>query len=135
MEMKKMRVLLAEDDDVNSITIRKLLNHHGHEVDAVTNGAEALIMLQRKSYDVVLMDIRMPHMDGIEATRKIRFDKEYAAHSRIPIIALTAHAMVGDREKFLAEGMSGYLSKPVELEDLLEVMQQVVEASSGTAGE
>lgn len=129
MEMKKMRVLLAEDDEVNSITVRKLLEHNGHVVDAVPDGAEALERLLRERYDVVLMDIRMPRMDGIEATRHIRYDEKYAVHAKVPVVALTAHAMVGDREKFLAEGMSGYLSKPVELEELLEVMRRVVEAA------
>lgn len=131
MENRPLRVLLAEDDDVNSLTIRKLLEHHGHEVDAVADGEAALQRLRTGSYDVVLMDIRMPRMDGLEATRRIRHDQEFVAVARIPIIALTAHAMVGDREKFLASGMSGYLSKPVELGELLAVMQEVVAAADG----
>ncbi|MDD4730809.1 MAG: response regulator [Desulfovibrio sp.] len=126
MDDRKFKVLLAEDDDVNSLTIRKLLQHYGHEVDAVMDGAQALEMLRSNTYDVVLMDIRMPRMDGLETTRHIRSDEEFRNQAEIPIIALTAHAMLGDRETFLAEGMSGYLSKPVELEELLEVMDQVI---------
>ncbi|SKA94608.1 CheY chemotaxis protein or a CheY-like REC (receiver) domain [Paucidesulfovibrio gracilis DSM 16080] len=123
------RILLAEDDDVNSLTIRRLLEHHGHSVDAVTNGYDALEKMRQNEYDVVLMDIRMPQLDGLEAMRRIRSDEEFQAQADIPIVALTAHAMMGDRETFLAEGMSGYLSKPVELADLLQVMQEVVKKS------
>jgi PAS domain S-box-containing protein len=111
-----LRILLAEDNLVNQKVARALLNSLGYQCDVVNNGAEALEALERKGYDVILMDMQMPRMDGLEATRRIC--QQYAVPERPHIIALTANAMVGDRETCLAAGMNDYISKPVKQADL-----------------
>jgi two-component system, sensor histidine kinase and response regulator len=107
------RILLAEDNIVNQRVAVGLLTRRGHTVDVVSNGLEAIAAMVSSSYDVVLMDIQMPEMGGIEATRTIR-DGELPAGRHTRIVALTAHAMAGDRERYLTAGMDGYLSKPIE---------------------
>ena len=109
---KGMKVLLAEDNAVNRTLARRLLEKHGHTVVLVENGREALAALERENVDLVLMDIQMPEMDGLEATAAIR-EREKMAGGHMPIIALTAHAMKGDREKCLAAGADDYLTKPI----------------------
>jgi CheY-like chemotaxis protein/HPt (histidine-containing phosphotransfer) domain-containing protein len=112
------RILLAEDNATNRDVGLAQLQKLGYEANAVTNGAEAIEALQRANYDLVLMDCEMPVMDGYEATHRIRA----SVHSRIPIIAVTADAMPADRDRCLSEGMNDYLSKPVELDHLAEVL-------------
>jgi signal transduction histidine kinase/DNA-binding response OmpR family regulator len=106
-------ILLAEDNIVNQRVAVGLLTRRGHAVDVVANGLEALAALELSSYDVVLMDVQMPEMGGIEATRAIR-EREVSSGGHTRIVALTAHAMAGDRERYLEAGMDGYLSKPVD---------------------
>jgi CheY-like chemotaxis protein len=109
---------LAEDNLVNRRLVERILEKEGHRVTAVENGREALDQLQRADFDLVLMDIQMPVMDGIEATQAIRA-AEAVSKIHVPIIALTAHAMKGDRDRCLAAGMDAYLSKPIVTADLL----------------
>ncbi len=119
------RVLLVEDETVNRLAMRKLLEKHGWSVVAVEHGREALEVLgEDGAFDVVLMDIQMPVMDGAEAAHRIRTSPEFAHASRIPIVAITAYAMAGDRERFLEMGMDGYLAKPVEAEDLFAELER-----------
>lgn len=118
-----LRVLLAEDNLVNQRLAVRLLEKRGHQVVVAATGLEALKALEKESFDLVLMDVQMPEMDGLEATTAIR-KKEKGTGMRQPIVALTAHAMKGDREKCLAGGMDGYLTKPIrpqELDQLLEL--------------
>jgi PAS domain S-box-containing protein len=112
-----LRVLVAEDNLVNQRLIVRLLEKRGHRVTVAANGREALDALGKESFDLVLMDVQMPEMDGFEATAAIRL-REQGTGLRIPIIALTAHAMKGDREKCLEGGMDGYLTKPIRPQDL-----------------
>ena len=116
-----LRLLLAEDDRINRLAASKLLKKRGYLVDTVENGREVLSALEESDYDCILMDIQMPEMDGLEATTAIRALPEDDPKRNIPIIALTAHAMSGDREKFIEAGMSDYLSKPMDV-DALETM-------------
>jgi PAS domain S-box-containing protein len=117
-----LRVLLAEDNAVNRLVVTRLLEKEGHYVAAATTGREALAALTREKYDVVLMDVQMPDMDGFEATRTIRtMEKHTGRHQQI--IALTAHAMIGDRERCLKAGMDAYLSKPIRSQELYEVLE------------
>ena len=113
------RVLLAEDNAVNRMVAARMLEKRGHSVVPVGNGREALAALRKEPFDVILMDVQMPEMDGYEATSAIR-ELEEAKGRRTPIIALTAHAMKGDRERCLAAGMDAHVSKPIEAEDLME---------------
>lgn len=113
---RKLRILGAEDNDINQFILRVMIEKAGHHIDLVNDGVEAVSAVIRGSYDIVLMDVHMPEMDGVTATKKIReFEGDQA---QIPIIAVTANAMKGDREKYLAAGMSDYVSKPIEPADL-----------------
>jgi CheY-like chemotaxis protein len=118
-------VLVVEDNNVNQMFITELLRHVGCTSDIAGNGAEALTALDERDYDLVLMDCQMPEMDGYTATREIR-RKETArrAARRTPIIALTANALSGDRERCLAAGMDDFLTKPIRANKLRAVLQQ-----------
>jgi len=125
--MKPLRILIVEDDKVNLMVLTLMLKEKGHYVEAASNGAEALLFHARNQYDVIFMDIQMPIMDGIEATAKIR---EREGKSRYtPIIALTAHALVGDREKFLSFGLDEYIPKPIKMGELCQVLEEVANRS------
>ncbi len=121
-----LKVLLAEDDLVSQMSTLKLLQKAGYSVTAVEHGRQVLDILRKESFDIILMDIQMPVMDGVEATRAIRGGEAGPSRSGIPIIALTAYAMTGDKDKFFAAGMDDYLAKPVELEILLETLERVI---------
>ncbi|HEV2420013.1 MAG TPA: response regulator [Terriglobia bacterium] len=116
-----LRVLLTEDNLVNQKLAVKLLEKQGHKVVVANNGREALAALDKEKFDLVLMDVQMPVMGGFEATGAIR-EREKATGAHMPIIAMTAHAMKGDREKCLEAGMDGYVSKPVNVQDLLDAI-------------
>ena len=125
---RPLRILLAEDNPVNQRLALKLLEKRGHTVSVANNGREALELLERarwEGFDVVLMDVQMPEMDGLEATTSIRA-REKTTGRHLPIIAMTAHAMKGDRERCLEAGMDGYVSKPVRAADLLEEIDKQV---------
>jgi PAS domain S-box-containing protein len=122
-KITQLRILLAEDEDVNRLATTKLLEKHGHTVKAVENGQEAISQLKDGQFDVVLMDIQMPVMDGVEATAAIRKGDAGENAKDIPIIAVTAYAMGGDKEKFLAAGMNGYVAKPVDVEQLETLLE------------
>jgi len=126
LDLTGIRLLLAEDDRVNQIAASKLLEKRGYAVDCAGDGNEVLEMLSKDDYDCILMDIQMPGMDGIDATKAIRSSKDLGDKGNIPIIALTAHAMAGDREKFIDVGMNDYISKPVEIDQLEEVLCRVM---------
>src|SRR5437016_26908 len=115
-----LRILLAEDNPVNQQVATAMLLKRGHHVDVASNGREAVDAVARVRYDVVLMDIQMPEMDGFEATAKIR---ALPQGRTLPIIALTAHALTGERERCLERGMSGYLAKPFKAHDLFAVVE------------
>ncbi|NCC24947.1 MAG: response regulator [Deltaproteobacteria bacterium] len=129
-----LRILLAEDDRLNQVAMSKLLEKSGHKVTVAEDGAQALEFLEGREFDCVFMDIQMPVMNGVETTRAIRGSRVLGPKRNIPIIALTAYAMTGDREKFLAVGMNDYLAKPVRLEDLARVTAKIVEARDAQAG-
>jgi two-component system, sensor histidine kinase and response regulator len=119
----KLRVLLAEDNPVNQRVALRTLEKAGHRVVLAENGIAAVQALDQDSFDVILMDVQMPQMDGLEATAAIR-KKEEGGSTHIPIIAMTAHAMKGDRERCLAAGMDDYLSKPARPRDLLNLLSK-----------
>ena len=112
-------VLLVEDNAINQKIVTTLLGKRGIPVDVAACGEQALSLLDRRSYGLVLMDVQMPGMDGLETTRRLRADARF---QRLPVIAMTAYAMRGDRERCLAAGMTDYLTKPVSLADLIEVL-------------
>lgn len=120
----QLKVLLAEDNPVNQKVAVGCLSKLGCDVDVVGTGKEALEALQRQSYDLVFMDVQMPVLDGLEATRMIRKGLVQVQNPHVPIIAMTAHALQGDRQMCLSAGMDDYVSKPIRLEDLQAVIQR-----------
>jgi len=120
---EQIRILLAEDNVVNQMVLLKMLNKLGYHADAVANGKDVLSSLERQPYDIILMDVQMPEMDGFEAARAIR--KLLPSGDQPKIIAITAYALKGDREKCLDAGMDDYISKPVKLEDLSEKLAKI----------
>jgi len=119
-------ILLAEDNRVNQQVAKSMLERLGHRVDIAANGLIALEMLEKESYDAVFMDVQMPEMDGIEATKRIRQRDD--DRGRVPIIAMTANAMTGDREHYLEIGMDYYVSKPFSTGDIRDVLKEVFSA-------
>jgi len=117
-----LRVLLIEDNPVNQRLASRMIEKRGHRVKVAGNGREALETLANAAFDLVFMDLQMPDMDGYEATAAIR-EKEHGTRSHLPVIALTAHAMKGDREKCLNAGMDGYLTKPIKPRELTEILE------------
>jgi signal transduction histidine kinase/CheY-like chemotaxis protein len=126
-----LRVLLAEDNSVNQLLATRLLQKQGHEVVAVSNGQEALERIARENYDVVLMDVQMPIMDGLMATRQIR-EREKASGSHVPIVALTARAMDDDKGICIAAGMDAYLSKPLQTDQLVRLLNAIASRGRGS---
>jgi CheY-like chemotaxis protein len=126
-----LRVLVAEDNAINQALVRSLLQKQGHTVVLVANGRDVIEAYQQQEFDVVLMDVQMPDIDGFEATALIRRHQEQTGR-RTPIIAMTAHAMKGDRERCLAMGMDGYLAKPMAAAELWQLLARLgSEALSG----
>jgi PAS domain S-box-containing protein len=119
---RRLRVLVAEDNPVNQELAVHLLGRRGHSVSVAENGKQALSMIEKHKFDVVLMDVQMPVMGGIEATQAIR-EREKVSGIHLPVIAMTAHAMRGDREKCLAAGMDGYIAKPLNVKAFLQTVE------------
>lgn len=122
---KQLSILLAEDEAINRFALEKQLRNVGHSVVAVGNGSESIEELSKKHFDVVLMDIQMPVMDGVEATRSIRNGVAGKEVADIPIIALTAYVLPKDKNEFQKTGMNGYVSKPVDFDTLTEALHAV----------
>ena len=131
-ETKSLSVLLAEDNPVNQAVASRLLQKKGHHVVVAGNGLEALAALKDGLFDLVLMDVQMPQMGGFEATAAIR-ESERATGRHQPIIAMTAYAMKGDRERCLAAGMDAYVPKPVKAEELFRAINAVLDQPAPTA--
>jgi two-component system sensor histidine kinase/response regulator len=125
---RKLNILLAEDNAVNRVLAQKLLQKQGHAVTSVINGIEVLQLWEQnhsRKFDIILMDVQMPEMDGLQATARIR-ERELGTGAHIPIIAVTAHAMKGDRERCVAAGMDGYIAKPINPGELAKVIWEAV---------
>lgn len=122
---RSLKILLVEDNPINRNVAASMLKKIGHQVSVAVSGVEALSESQKATYDLILMDVEMPEMDGVEATRAIR-ERERRTGEHIPIIALTAYAMDGDRDRFLEAGMDGYISKPVKLKNISDTIERVM---------
>ncbi len=120
-----LRILLVEDNPINQKVAQRLLEKAGHHVTVANNGREALDYIGREKFALVLMDVQMPEMDGLETTVAIR-ENERTSGEHVPIVALTAHAMHGDRERCLEAGMDGYVTKPVVQQILFQTMADVL---------
>jgi signal transduction histidine kinase/ActR/RegA family two-component response regulator len=131
-EKKQLRILLAEDNAINQKIASHVLEKQGHQVTVAANGRQALATLDQAHFDVVLMDVQMPEMDGFETTAAIRA-RERGTGVHLPIIAMTAHAMQGDRERCIAAGMDGYISKPLEVQELIELLEKFSAAAQQEA--
>ena len=123
-----LSILVAEDNDVSRLLVARLLSKQGHTVTEARTGLEALTLYEREAFDLILMDVQMPDMDGFQATGEIR-RRESAAGERIPIVALTAHAIKGDRERCLDAGMDDYLSKPIQPDELRAAIRRACKSS------
>ncbi|MFO0877073.1 MAG: response regulator [Gemmataceae bacterium] len=128
--MTPLRILLVEDNPVNQMVAQRMLEKAGHRVVVAENGRQALNRLSVEPVDLVLMDLQMPEMDGLEATRTIR-SQEAGTNRRLPILAVTADAVGGDRERCLAAGMDAYLTKPVQSTALLKAIHDVLGTARG----
>jgi CheY-like chemotaxis protein len=126
-----LRILVADDNRINQTIVQLLLSKQGHTVESAVNGREAVEAVRQRSYDLVLMDVQMPEMDGITATREIRALSSAAAG--VPIVALTANAMPGQREEYLAAGMTDYVAKPIRPLDLCTAIVRAIKAPSPSA--
>jgi two-component system, sensor histidine kinase and response regulator len=121
---RTLNILLAEDTPANRKVAERVLAKRGHHVISAANGREAVDLFHQNAFDVILMDVQMPSMDGFQATEAIRsYEEEHSSARRIPIIAMTAHAMVGDRHRCLAAGMDDYISKPISIRRLVEIVE------------
>lgn len=129
-----LRILVAEDNPINQAVARSLLEKRGHRVAVTTDGLDAVRRAEDDRFDLIMMDLQMPGVDGLEATRRIR-KREAQTGRHVPIIALTARAMEGDRERCLDAGMDGYLSKPLHSEQLFRLIDELGRADSQAAGE
>jgi PAS domain S-box-containing protein len=133
---RKLQILLVEDNDVNRTLVTRLLGRRGHNVVAARNGREAVAEVQRAArgvFDLILMDVQMPDMDGFETTAAIRAH-ERSVGGRLPVVAVTAYAMKGDRERCLAAGMDGYLSKPIQIEELRDLLREYEDRPAAREG-
>jgi len=128
----RLNILLAEDNPVNQKLASRLLQKMGHSVTVVENGRQALEAFLKDQYDAILMDIQMPEMDGFEATAAIREREKSQEGTHVPILAMTAHAMTGDRERCLEAGMDGYVSKPINVKELAEALENLTTRSQST---
>jgi two-component system, sensor histidine kinase and response regulator len=141
-DQQHFKILLAEDNLVNQKVATRFLEKRGHTVFVADTGKKALEAWREQSFDLILMDVQMPEMDGLEATAMIREQElvrklEYSTEKHLPIIAMTAHAMVGDRDRCIAAGMNDYVSKPINADDLFAAIDRVMgapQASSARAG-
>jgi two-component system sensor histidine kinase/response regulator len=131
---RRLRVLIAEDQPVNRLVAKRLLEKQGHEVHVAEDGSQALAALERDRFDVVLMDVQMPVMDGLEATRTLR-ERERVTGAHQPIVALTAHAMKSDEERCLEAGMDCYVTKPLQPARLFQAIEQALTTARPAAGE
>jgi PAS domain S-box-containing protein len=129
---RRLRILLAEDNAVNQKLVVRLLEKRGHQVDITSNGRDAIAALERQPFDLVLMDVQMPEMGGFEATAAIR-QKEQQTGGHVPILAMTAHAMKGDRERCLEAGMDSYVAKPIQASELFEAIEGLVSSAVSSA--
>ena len=133
-EKKRARILLAEDNAVNRTLAIRLLEKRGYTVGVAANGREALAALEREEFEAILMDVQMPELDGFEATKQIR-EKEKVSGRRIPIIAMTAHALKGDEERCIEAGMDGYVSKPIRTNELYAALEKMVKKEEASEPE
>jgi CheY-like chemotaxis protein len=124
MPVMSLRLLLAEDVRVNIIVATTMLRSLGHEVDVAENGLIALEKLRQNDYDLVFMDCQMPELDGYQCTLQLRDPSSGVRNPKVPVIAMTAHAMVGDREKCLQSGMDDYVTKPIDHEQIVAAISR-----------
>ena len=122
---RSLNILLAEDNPINQKLAVRLIQRMGHKVSIALNGRQALEAIETEKFDIILMDVQMPEMDGLEATQAIRTRESLIGRPRIPIIAITAHAMAGDRDRCLEAGMDGYVSKPLNAQELFEIIENI----------
>lgn len=125
---QSLKILIAEDNEVNQLVIKKMIEKLGHKATLVQNGKEAVDAVKRYPYDIIFMDIQMPWIDGLTATKLINEQLNGKKHPYI--VAVTAHAIKGDSEKYLSEGMDAYISKPISMNAISEIIDRVEKMNS-----
>jgi len=128
MDEPRIKVLLVEDNYMNKVLVREILTLNGYEIIEAASGTEGLKMLALESPDIVLMDLHLPEMDGITATRIIKADER---NRHIPVLALTASAMKGEEQKLIDKGFDGYVAKPIDVKKLLEAITESIKEKGG----
>ncbi|MDH4226289.1 MAG: response regulator [Deltaproteobacteria bacterium] len=126
MADKKLKILVVEDNFMNKVLVKEILTLNGYEIVEASTGAEAIKAAKAEMPDLVLMDLHLPEVDGFTATRIIKQDAHLSA---IPVVALTASAMKGDREKIVTEGFDGYVQKPIDIKKLIEELEACLKAA------
>jgi len=129
----RLRVLVVEDDDMNLTVAVKMLERLGHVASTAKDGPEALRLLSEEEFDLVFMDVQLPDMNGVEVTAAIRNSEALGPKAKMPIVAMTAYAMSGDREKFLAAGMNYYLAKPIDFNELKQLVDSIARKPASSA--
>jgi CheY-like chemotaxis protein len=131
-DSQSLKILVADDTDLNRSMVAKLLTRKGHRVVAVEDGLQAFDTFRQGEFDVILMDVQMPVMDGMEATRQIRAWEKAETRPPVPIIALTANDERKDREQFLSSGMDSVIVKPLDVKILLPTLQEIIQRQAAT---
>ena len=131
----RVRILVAEDERINQLYLSHLLTTAGHEVALAGDGFRVLELLREQAYDLILMDVRMPGMDGIEATRRIRAGEAGAERARVPIVALTAYARADDQAQYREAGVTRVATKPLDQGMLMQLVEETGTAGDGAPGE
>ncbi|QPJ64577.1 MAG: response regulator [Candidatus Nitrohelix vancouverensis] len=131
---ESFKILLADDTPMNLTLATKLLTRRGHQVNTSVNGLEAFELFQKEPFDLILMDVQMPVMGGVEATQKIReYEKTNTPGKRMPIIALTANDSESDREEYLRSGMDGVITKPLNIKTIVQEIKDIIKAMPGNS--
>jgi CheY-like chemotaxis protein len=133
IDKKRYKILLAEDNLINQKLAVDLLKKIGYQAICVLNGIEAVEAMKKDNYHLILMDIQMPFLDGLEATRIIRENEKISGTNRVPIVAMTAYAMYGDKERFLKSDIDDYIAKPIKVDEFFKIVDKYLKGCNSNS--